>query len=743
MASDAKFKLWEGLPAAGGSASASPLPAGSALGGWACRSVGYYRQSAASAAAFSTDGSLLAVAYAPNLVTMWDPLSCRLLKTLAEPLAGDAADAIHFVAFPGQGATLVAASRRSFLCWSVLSTELLWSYRTDEVVAAAADPRSDAVFLAVTVAAAESMPPGTPPSYALLEFAPDATAGTPAGATAPATAPATAGGTPRRAWRLHCGRPKTVAFLPSARAGRASAPLCLSENGDLFTMPVYGHEPTEPVAQNAENGKKMRISLRKHVPGKLTAIFGPTTLALDESDASTAVAPHLGAVGTGSSSQTPDTSVEGWEGRRIDEWLKANIASVPSHLLPPLEAICPHVLHRVMRPATHLVDGATPRCELEKALRAEAASRGEKESDALGKAVDVWAPRLRKGFLGGKRAKRKAVAAAAPAVDDEFELLASASAGGVSDTLAEETLLRAADEGEVFVPGGALGDMSREKHAQRKEAADGPGGHRVQGANAAVDGTDTTAEVAEAGGEGKSVGAWPPKGWALLDMCGCPNPGILVREVDCTRATGRWSAADDEPPPTGLSAADLAFVEENKFDDDTMDELTSWFREGGCLGESPTEPLDDLLAGLPWHPEDEEPEEIAERIRASGVLKGIRLPPASGKGGAPTSRAEAAAGVDLETELAEAQQALARAGLRADERLGFGIASAPMPPEMRQPPTPGWQSEPTKAELKSVAKEYRRRRAQGEEPEELAVLKAGILASRSAAARRIVLEADQ
>ena len=66
-----------------------------------------------------------------------------------------------------------------------------------------------------------------------------------------------------------------------------------------------------------------------------------------------------------------------------------------------------------------------------------------------------------------------------------------------------------------------------------------------------------------------------------------------------------------------------------------------------------------------------------------------------------------------------------------------------MPPEMRQPPTPGWQSEPTKAELKSVAKEYRRRRAQGEEPEELAVLKAGILASRSAAARRIVLEADQ
>ena len=118
-ASDAKFKLWEGLQpaeapptAAALAAAAQSAPEGGearatlveAAGGaasvrWACRSVGYYRQTAATSVAFSVDGSLLAVAYAPDVVTLWDPLTNEMLHALCQPLASPS-DTLSFVGFP-------------------------------------------------------------------------------------------------------------------------------------------------------------------------------------------------------------------------------------------------------------------------------------------------------------------------------------------------------------------------------------------------------------------------------------------------------------------------------------------------------------------------------------------------------------------------------------------------------------------------------------------------------------------
>ena len=77
---DSKFKLWEvttPLSAADGAGALSQaaLAASEKPPSWSCRSVGYYRQSAACAAAFSADGSLLAVAYAPDIITLWEPLT--------------------------------------------------------------------------------------------------------------------------------------------------------------------------------------------------------------------------------------------------------------------------------------------------------------------------------------------------------------------------------------------------------------------------------------------------------------------------------------------------------------------------------------------------------------------------------------------------------------------------------------------------------------------------------------------
>ena len=120
-ATDAKFKLWEGLPprptatlptlqaqpsSTEQQATQDSEPAvinDNAAAGvrWACRSVGYYRQSAATAVAFSADGTLLAVSYAPDVVTLWDPLTNELLHTLCQPLASPH-DSLIYVGFAGE-----------------------------------------------------------------------------------------------------------------------------------------------------------------------------------------------------------------------------------------------------------------------------------------------------------------------------------------------------------------------------------------------------------------------------------------------------------------------------------------------------------------------------------------------------------------------------------------------------------------------------------------------------------------
>ena len=89
----------------------------------------------------------------------------------------------------------------------------------------------------------------------------------------------------------------------------------------------------------------------------------------------------------------------------------------------------------------------------------------------------------------------------------------------------------------------------------------------------------------------------------------------------------------------------------------------------------------------------------------------------------------------LAREIQEAEELLSRAGLDAGA-CGYGIARGPMPPDMRQPPTPGWQHAPTKLELKALAAELREQTRGGGAHAHLDVLAAGLLASNSRVARR-------
>jgi NET1-associated nuclear protein 1 (U3 small nucleolar RNA-associated protein 17) len=54
--------------------------------GWRCQSVGSYKKKPMTAAAFSADGSVLAIA-AESVITLWDPDNNALVGVIAETLS--------------------------------------------------------------------------------------------------------------------------------------------------------------------------------------------------------------------------------------------------------------------------------------------------------------------------------------------------------------------------------------------------------------------------------------------------------------------------------------------------------------------------------------------------------------------------------------------------------------------------------------------------------------------------------
>ncbi|KAK4439610.1 U3 small nucleolar RNA-associated protein 17 [Sesamum alatum] len=76
-------------------------------GGWRCHAVGSYKKKPMTAAAFSGDGSVLAVA-AEKVITLWDPDRNTLLAVI-----GDSLEPITTLSFVGRSEYLVSASRGS------------------------------------------------------------------------------------------------------------------------------------------------------------------------------------------------------------------------------------------------------------------------------------------------------------------------------------------------------------------------------------------------------------------------------------------------------------------------------------------------------------------------------------------------------------------------------------------------------------------------------------------------------
>ncbi|KAG9451107.1 hypothetical protein H6P81_011072 [Aristolochia fimbriata] len=122
--------------------------------GWRCQSVGSYKKRPMTAAEFSTDGSVLAVA-AEVVVTLWDPDKNVLLAVVGETIMPNIK-----LSFVGRSQYLVAVSCGSnaqLSVWDLSNLSIIWSYKLlAEAVACTTDSAHFAVLAVIPTLSKQS-----------------------------------------------------------------------------------------------------------------------------------------------------------------------------------------------------------------------------------------------------------------------------------------------------------------------------------------------------------------------------------------------------------------------------------------------------------------------------------------------------------------------------------------------------------------------------------------------------------
>ncbi|KAF9152489.1 WD repeat-containing protein 75, partial [Actinomortierella ambigua] len=128
---DGKFKIWQ-LAQQGETRRGIE-----AEHAWGCRSTGFYRDMVPRCAGFSSDGSLLAVAYG-QIITLWNPYLNALQGTLTMPPENRP---IRHLTFVKNSPFLVAATKDHLYSWNLLTCSVWWSYqiKTERLVASSTD----------------------------------------------------------------------------------------------------------------------------------------------------------------------------------------------------------------------------------------------------------------------------------------------------------------------------------------------------------------------------------------------------------------------------------------------------------------------------------------------------------------------------------------------------------------------------------------------------------------------------
>lgn len=112
---DHRFKIWELVLAENDMQSTN----------WVCRSAAFYKEMPIRSASFSSDGSILAVAY-DSAVTLWNPLTSLIYNVLPYPCSGQT---IQKVAFLTNSPSLVVATDSHIHLWDITSCTVVWSLK--------------------------------------------------------------------------------------------------------------------------------------------------------------------------------------------------------------------------------------------------------------------------------------------------------------------------------------------------------------------------------------------------------------------------------------------------------------------------------------------------------------------------------------------------------------------------------------------------------------------------------------
>lgn len=213
--------------------------------------------------------------------------------------------------------------------------------------------------------------------------------------------------------------------------------------------------------------------------------------------------------------QLPKDLSPGWEARAVERWMKANICSVPSHLLPAVTVIYSSFIHQAMLPAPQADSQVPSELRLQVRQRAKREGRSKEFKQALAE----WTLLLHRGFLtaeGRKRTLRRFSQLAKDidsrqskdAIEKEHD---PPEVSGLRDQLDDGNGPRLA-KGKVKRRPSAIADSMEEE-----EEEDGmEGGDR----------NDQVVGDNEGMGEA-TIHKSPPVRMTALDMCGLPAAGRM------------------------------------------------------------------------------------------------------------------------------------------------------------------------------------------------------------------------
>ncbi|KAF9923543.1 WD repeat-containing protein 75 [Linnemannia zychae] len=214
---------------------------------WSCRSTGFYRDMAPRCAGFSSDGSLLAVAY-DQIITLWNPYLNTLQGVLTQP---PETRAILRLTFLKNSPFLIAATSDHLYSWNLLTCSVWWSYqlKVDKLVAS----QTNSNFLVTCSDRAQ----GVVPQHRIIVFKP--------------TDPK-----PIRIEKIEK-KVRAITFMPdsSAAAKDAVEPILIMNHGYAFEI-LGGRTVEELKAEAEEAAEKARAAALEAETKKsmMSDIFG-------------------------------------------------------------------------------------------------------------------------------------------------------------------------------------------------------------------------------------------------------------------------------------------------------------------------------------------------------------------------------------------------------------------------------------------------------------------------------------